>query len=440
MTYSDQNAKGFIIAAPKSSSGKTTLTLGLLTALRRQNINVRAAKSGPDYIDPAFHKVATQKTSFNLDSWAMPHTLLDNLFIKTIQDSELTIIESSMGFFDGIETQDGQRGCGADLAIRYHLPVILVIDITGQAQSAAATAYGFATIHPDIHVKGVIFNNVASPRHHASTEAAFKRIGIPVLGSIPRDPSLHLPTRHLGLIQAKEHPDLDKHLNYLADIIEKHVNIEALLSLHSPLTLPHFNQNIVAIPPPGQRIAIAKDIAFSFIYPHLLDGWRQQGASLHFFSPMDNMPPPHDCDCCWLPGGYPELYAGQLANADRFIKGLQLFAQHKAVHGECGGYMVMGQRLIDKDGISHNMTGLLSHSCSYENRKIHLGYRRATITHQGHCHIIHGHEFHYATVIDPGNDLPYAELSDGTGNPIGPEGGRRHLSTGCFFHSIAVQP
>lgn len=438
MTHSQKNAKGLIIAAPKSASGKTTITLGLLTALRRRHISVRAAKSGPDYIDPAFHKAATQKNSFNLDSWAMPPPLLDYLFAQTLQECEITIIESSMGFFDGVETQPGQRGSGADLAERYNLPVILILDVTGQAQSAAAIAYGFAHIYPTIHIAGVILNNVASARHFSSTEAALNRIHMPILGSIPRDPTLHLPARHLGLIQATEHADLDKQLGHLGDIIEKNVDIDKLLQLaQSPSVVPL--KKATALPPPGQRIAIARDMAFSFIYPHVLEGWHQQGASIEFFSPMNNEPPPAHCDSCWLPGGYPELYAEQLSNAQLFIKGLQQFSQTKPVHGECGGYMVMGQRLVDKNGKSYVMSGLLSHSCSYAQRKLHLGYRRAKITNNKKEHIIHGHEFHYATTVDAGHDLPYADLTDVMGNPIGPEGGRRNFITGCFFHSIALQ-
>lgn len=430
--------KGFIIAAPKSASGKTTLTLGLLTALRRRNIMVRAAKSGPDYIDPAFHAIATGEISFNLDSWAMPFPLLDYLFTLTAQNTELFIIESSMGFFDGIENQQGKRGCGADLAIRYHLPVILVLDITGQAQSAAAIAYGFAHINPTVHILGVIFNNVASPRHYNSTKAAFERINIPVFGAIPRNPGLHLPTRHLGLIQAKEHTDLDQHLNYLADNIEQNVDIDQLLDRLPSSMVPNHQQTF-ALPPPGQNIAVAQDLAFSFIYPHILKGWQHQGACIYFFSPMNNEPPPSDCDSCWLPGGYPELYAENIAHAENFLQGLRDFADTKPVHGECGGYMIMGQKLTDKKGKVYPMSGLLSHSCSYAQRKIHLGYRQASVINNHKKYIIHGHEFHYATLSDPGSDLPYAYLKDGTGNDLGPEGGRRKQITGCFFHSIALQ-
>lgn len=432
------STKGFIIAAPKSASGKTTITLGLLTAFRRRNIRIRAAKSGPDYIDPAFHTVATGHVSFNLDSWAMPTPLLDHLFASTTEDADLFIIESSMGFFDGIESEKGKQGCGADLAIRYHIPVILVLDITGQAQSAAAIAYGFAHINPDVHIIGVIFNNVASSRHYHSTKAAFERIQIPVFGAIPRNSNLQLPTRHLGLIQAEEHSDLNHHLDKLADIIEENINLDHLLD-HIPFVSIPATKPITALPAPGQRIAIARDIAFSFIYPHILKGWYRQGASLHFFSPMNNEPPPETCDCCWLPGGYPELYAATLANNKTFLQGLRDFANTKPVHGECGGYMVMGQYLIDKDGQTHKMSGLLSHSCSYAQRKIHLGYRKARLIDNTKEHIVHGHEFHYATLSDPGSDLPYAYLSDGIGNAIGPEGGRRNQITGCFFHSIALQ-
>ncbi len=430
--------KGFMIAAPKSASGKTTITLGLLTALRHRNINVRAAKSGPDYIDPAFHAIATQNTSFNLDSWAMPFPLLDHLLNSSTENADLFIIESSMGFFDGIENEEGKKGCGADLALRYNIPIILVLDITGQAQSAAAIAYGFAHINPKIQFLGVILNNVASPRHYHNTKAALNRINIPVLGSIPRNLKLHLPTRHLGLIQAEEHKDLDNHLNFLADLIEENIDLDHLLSRIPQFSIPP-DHTTIALPPLGQRIAVARDIAFSFIYPHILDGWYRQGISIHFFSPINNEIPPKNCDSCWLPGGYPELYAEQIANADQFLLGLQTFAKTKPVHGECGGYMIMGKSLIDKNGQVHRMSGLLSHSCSYAKPKIHLGYRIAKLSNHDRDLSIYGHEFHYATLSDSGNDQPYAYLSDGTGNYLGPEGGRRNQITGCFFHSIALK-
>lgn len=185
--------------------------------------------------------------------------------------------------------------------------------------------------------------------------------------------------------------------------------------------------------PPGNRIAIARDAAFSFLYPHVVDGWRAAGAELRFFSPLANEPPPPDCDACWLPGGYPELHAATLAAAARFRTGLHAFGQTRPVHGECGGYMVLGRTLTAADGTVHPMTGLLGHATSFARRALHLGYRRALLPGGA----VRGHEFHYATLTDPGPDDPYAVVEDATGATLGPAGGRRGTVTGSFFHAIA---
>jgi cobyrinic acid a,c-diamide synthase len=199
--------------------------------------------------------------------------------------------------------------------------------------------------------------------------------------------------------------------------------------------------NAAALPPPGQRIALASDAAFTFIYPHVLDGWRRAGAEIVTFSPLADEPPPASCDSCWLPGGYPELHAGTLAAAQQFRSGLAQFAASRTVHGECGGYMVLGEGLEDAAGVRHAMTALLGHSTSFAQRKLHLGYRQARLMHDGPLGaadtIVRGHEFHYAALIAPGNDAPFAELADGQGAPLGPTGGRRGQVTGAFFHAIA---
>jgi cobyrinic acid a,c-diamide synthase len=200
---------------------------------------------------------------------------------------------------------------------------------------------------------------------------------------------------------------------------------------------------VAALPPPGQRIALASDAAFAFIYPHVLSGWRSAGAEIVSFSPLSDEPPPENCDSCWLPGGYPELHAGSLANAWRFKAGLTQFAASKPVHGECGGYMVMGEGLIDADGVCHAMTGLLTHATSFAERRLHLGYRAATLLQD--CPLgaagtrLRGHEFHYATLIDAGSDAPLADLFDAEGAGLGPSGGRRGQVTGTFFHAIACE-
>lgn len=432
--------KGWLIAAPRSGAGKTTVTLGLIAALRRRGVLVRTAKSGPDYIDPAFHAAASGHPGINLDSWAMPPALLDTLVQGRDYRQSLLIVESAMGLFDGVSAPPGRTGASADLAERFHLPILLILDVSGQSQTAAAVAWGLHTYRPGVTIGGVILNRVASPRHRAGIEAALAPLGLPVLGAIPRDPSLTLPERHLGLVQAQEHPDLPSQLDALATMAERCLDLDAIQAQARPLTL-HPHQTTTALPPPGQRIALAQDAAFSFIYPHLLAGWRAQGAEIMPFSPLAGEPPPDQADTCWLPGGYPELHAPQLAAATGFMAGLRQFAQTRRVHGECGGYMALGAALEDATGQTHRMANLLGHTTSFAQRRMTLGYREATLLQPSLLGppetTLRGHEFHYARCTDPGPDSPLATLTDGQGNPLGPAGARRGHVTATFFHTIA---
>ncbi len=431
---------GLMIAAPRSGSGKTTVTLALLAAFRRQGISVSAAKSGPDYIDPAFHTAAAGTPSLNLDSWAMPPALLDSLAAAAARNAELLIVESAMGLFDGLTAPPGQRGSPADLAAHLGLPVILVLDVSGQSQSAAATARGFATHDPRLHVAGVILNQVASPRHRSGIEAAMEEAGIKVLGSVMRDATLALPERHLGLVQAGEHSALPAYLARLADLAERSLDLPAIRGAASSFGRTAHSA-VPALPPPGRRIALARDDAFSFIYPHLLQTWRDAGADIAPFSPLADEAPPDDCDAVWLPGGYPELHAPRLAAATTFHGGMHRFAQTRPIHGECGGFMVLGETLQAADGTIHRMTGLLGHATSFARRRLNLGYREATLTADGALgpagSVLRGHEFHYASLTDPGSDAAFCTLRDGLGQDLGPAGGRRGHVTGSFFHAIA---
>ena len=434
-------ARALMIATPASGAGKTVVTAGLLRAFRRRGVRVRAAKSGPDYIDPAFHAAATGDDCVNLDSWAMGPALLDAIVADLSAGADLVVIEAAMGLFDGLPGPAARRGSAADLAARYRLPVVLVLDATGQTQSGAAVARGFAAHDPAVHVAGVILNRVATDRHRAYVGDAVAAAGIPVLGALGRGDSLALPSRHLGLVQAGEHGDLDARLDRIADDVERGVDLDAVLALAGDIDglAPG---NSPALPPPGSRIALAHDEAFSFIYPHVLAGWRHSGATVVPFSPLAGEPPPEDCDCCWLPGGYPELHAGRLAAAAMFHTGLRRFAETRAVHGECGGYMALGEGLEDGDGLRHGMAGLLGHSTSFAKRHLTLGYREARLAAGGPLSprgaTVRGHEFHYATLTDPGRDGPFAEIRDGQGRDLGPAGGRRGLVSGTFFHAIAV--
>lgn len=434
---------GFIISAPRSGSGKTTVTLGLLAAYRRRGIKVRAAKAGPDYIDTAFHAAATGAPGVNLDTWAMPPSLLDTLAGEAARAAELLVIEGAMGLYDGIPGAPGRSGSAADLAVHLGLPVILVLDVSGQSQTAAALVRGLAAHDPRLRIAGVLLNRVGSERHRQLVGDAMAALGVPVLGAVMRDNTLKLPERHLGLVQAGEHADLAARLERLAAMAERCIDLDAVLagagSFHCLA-----GTNTPPLPPPGQRIALANDAAFSFVYSHVISGWRRSGAEVVLFSPLADAPPPGDCDCCWLPGGYPELHAGKLAAAQGFKAGLAHFAESRPVHGECGGYMVLGKVLVDVEGVPHAMAGLLGHRTSFAQRKLHLGYREARMLHAGPYGAaggkVRGHEFHYATLIDCGNDSPLLELADGQQRPLGNAGGRRGHVTGTFFHAIARAP
>ncbi|ACL57142.1 cobyrinate a,c-diamide synthase [Methylobacterium nodulans] len=436
----DRAARGLLVAAPRSGSGKTTVTLAILRALARRGVAVAGAKCGPDYIDPAFHAAATGRPSFNLDSFAMTETLLDAVAGTAGQGAEFLIAEGSMGLFDGVVAEEGRSGANADIAARYGWPVILVLDVSGAAQSAAAVALGCRLYDPRLQVAGVILNKVASPRHRRLVEAGLARTGLPVLGALARDTALALPERHLGLVQAEETGDLAARLDRLADLAETALDLDAIVAAAAGRVPP---AGLSPLPePPGQRIALARDAAFSFIYPHMAAGWRAAGAELVPFSPLADEPPPEGCDACWLPGGYPELHAGQLAAAGRFLAGLRDFARTRPVHGECGGYMVLGEGLEDAEGRRHAMAGLLPVATSYARRKLHLGYRVATLLADGPLGpagaVRVGHEFHYASELTaaPDESAALARVTDGEGRLLGVAGHRRGRVSGSFFHLI----
>jgi cobyrinic acid a,c-diamide synthase len=438
-------ARGLIIAAPHSGAGKTTVTLALLAALKRRGVIVRAAKAGPDYIDPAFHAAVTGTPSFNLDSWAMPGKLLDALAAQAADRADVLVIEGVMGLFDGATDAagaPGRRGATADLAAHFGLPVVLVIDVARQAQSAAAVVRGFAVHDPAVRIAGVILNRFGSERHRALVASAIAALDIPILGAVPREAALTLPERHLGLVQAGEHPDLATLIDRLAATAERYFDLDGIMARAAPLKLAGAARRALALPPPGQRIALASDQAFSFVYPYVVDTWRKAGAEILPFSPLADQPPPDKADCCWLPGGYPELHANALAAARNFSVGLRRFAETRAVHGECGGYMVLGESLQDAAGQHHAMAGLLGHSTSFAKRKLHLGYRTARLLTDsviGPCGaLVRGHEFHYATLVSAGDDEPFAEVADSEGRATEKAGGRRGRVTGAFFHAIAT--
>jgi len=429
---------GLMISAPSSGTGKTTVMLGLLRALAEDGLSVQPFKSGPDYIDPAFHRAAVGRDSFNLDTWAMDERLLAAIAAQA-EGADIVVAEGSMGLYDGVATR-GATGFGssAETAAGMGWPVVLVLDVGGQAQSAAATALGFARYWPELPLAGVVLNRVASPRHERLIRLGMEEAGQRVLGVLPRRGDLALPERHLGLIQAVEHPDLEAAIAGYAAFLREHVDLAAIRA--AAQAGPGVTAAGALPQPPAQRIALARDEAFSFTYPHLLKGWREAGAEIMPFSPLADEAPDAAADLVWLPGGYPELHAGRLAAAESFKTGLRHHAQTRPVHGECGGYMALGAALIDKEGARHAMAGLLGLVTSYETRKLHLGYRGARLVapmpglEAGAA--LRGHEFHYSTIMDE-PDTPLAEVADADGNPVPETGSRRGHVTGTFFHLIA---
>jgi len=416
---------GFIISAPSSGSGKTTITLGVLRALARGGAKVRAAKSGPDYIDPRFHEAACGASCLNLDAWAMSE---DRLRALAAGDG-LLIVEGAMGLFDGAPPRG--KGATADLARVLGLPVVLVIDAAKMAQSVAPLVAGFARHDPEVRVAGVILNKIGSSRHEAMLRRALEPLDLPVFGAVHRQSGLTHPSRHLGLVQAGDRQDLDEFLDTVANAISGQVNLVALTAIASPLPAAGTAKRM---PPPAQRIAIARDQAFAFAYPHLLADWRVQGAELSYFSPLnDEAPAP--ADMVFLPGGYPELHAGTLAAAQKFQAGMRESSQTTMIYGECGGFMVLGKSLTDARGIVHEMLGLLELETSFAKPKLQLGYRRLTPLGGPFSGPINGHEFHYATTLRADGATLF-NACDAEGNPLAPMGLQDGRISGSFAHVI----
>jgi cobyrinic acid a,c-diamide synthase len=420
-------ARGLLIAAPHSGSGKTLITLGLIRALRNRGLKVASAKVGPDYIDGRFHEAASGQPCINLDYWAMGADACKARLAEI--DADLVIVEGVMGLFDG---PDGAKGSTADLAEALGLPIVLVIDAAKQAQSVAALVHGFSTYRPSLNIAGVILNRVASDRHAKMLSAS---LDSKILGIMRQNDSLVWPSRHLGLIQAQENQQLEAFIESAASGVSRETFLDKINESATILSNRGFeSQNPLA--PLAQNIAIAHDLAFAFAYPHLLNDWRKQGAELSFFSPLNNETPKGEA--VFLPGGYPELHAGKLSSNTAFLNALR---NHKGlIYGECGGYMVLGNAVIDEDAKSHAMAGLLPVTTSFATRKLLLGYRQLKPLNSPWKADLRGHEFHYSTITSKGATDPLFHTSDAAGNDLGPIGQRIGNVMGSYAHVISQAP
>ena len=436
-----RRGKGLVIAAPASGSGKTLVTAGLLRHLRRSGVETAAAKAGPDFIDPTLHAAASGRACYNLDPWAMRGTTLAGLVTELEATADLVLCEGVMGLFDGTGA-DGESGSTAELARLTGWPVVLVVDAHGQGASVAALLRGFAEHDPRVRPVGVIFNRVSGARHCRLLSQAIARHmpDLACLGALPADPALALPSRHLGLVPAGEFAETDAAIDRAAVMIGASVRVERLMGLARSSSLAGEWQRC-GIPPLGKRVAIACDQAFRFVYPTLVEGWRREGTEVVRFSPLTNEAPDPAADSIYLPGGYPELWAGRLAAAENFLAGLQFAASEgKPIYGECGGYMVLGKDLVDAQGRGHSMAGLLPLLTSFCERRLQLGYRSPTLIGSGPLGpagaCFRGHEFHYATIVDErGTAEPLFSVTDAAGRNLGC-GLRRGSVFGSFIHLI----
>jgi cobyrinic acid a,c-diamide synthase len=429
VTPPSSHGKSFIIAAPTSGSGKTLITLGLLRALRNSGKIVRSAKVGPDYIDPGFHAAASGAPCFNLDLWAMGENACRALLSQQAQNADLVIVEGVMGLFDGPQGADGST---ADLAAKLGLPVVLVVDCAHQAQSIAALVHGFTTFRKDVHIAGLILNRVRSDRHEALLTEAL-RAAPPVLAVMRQSDSVHMPSRHLGLVQAQENQQLETLIESAASGVTRETILDNLFRIGAEITN---HASAVVLPPPAQRITVARDQAFGFAYPHLMQGWKSQGAEISTFSPLNDEAPDATAEFLFLPGGYPELHAGRIADNTRFLDGMRTFPG--TIYGECGGYMVLGQGLTDADGNRHSMAGLVPLETSFAKRRLHLGYRQLENLAGPFPKNMRGHEFHYSTVELSGAAEPLFKATTAAGEDLGSIGQRIGRVMGSYAHIIAV--
>ncbi|MSQ09435.1 MAG: cobyrinate a,c-diamide synthase [Dehalococcoidia bacterium] len=392
-----------VIAAPSSGAGKTTITAGLIGALRRRGLRVQPFKCGPDFIDPSHLARAAGRPARNLDTWMCEPDTVQQLFAHACRDADIAIIEGVMGLFDG-RSGEGEAGSTAQIAKLLGAPVVLVQDIAKVARSAAAVTLGFQQFDPDLHLAGVILNRSGSQRHCEIIAPEVTRVtGLPVLGAIPRSEAMQMPERHLGLVPDAEVSLSNQQLDIIVDLLEQNCDIDAILALAQttgPLVVPEGGPFSSELAAKTVRIAVAQDAAFSFYYQDNLDLLEHCGAELVPFSPLTDPALPAGTQGLYLGGGFPEVYAGQLA-ANRALKRelIEIIDDGLPTLAECGGFIYLTESLTDLNGQSHSMCGILPGIVHMRNRPT-LAYltvkpfKDTLLLPKGET--VRAHEFHYS--------------------------------------------
>ncbi len=400
-----------VVAGVASGVGKTSITLGLLRALRRRGLSVQPFKVGPDFIDPGLHAVASGRSSYNLDGWMCGRDAVLATVARHAADVDIAIIEGVMGCFDGLDgTSDA--GSTAQVAKWLGAPVVLIVDAGAQSRSAAATVLGFERFDPALSVAAVITNRVGGATHARWVGDAIRTAcrAVPV-GAIPRDDTWWgLPERHLGLVTAAEGVLDGERLDRMAETVERHVDLDRLLALAAPLAL---TRSPVLVERPRATIAVARDLAFQFYYAENLDLLREAGAELVEWSPLADGEPP-DVDGLYFGGGYPELHGKRLADNAGCRKAVRRFVLDlgRPVYAECGGLMYLAQSLEDAEGGVHEMVDVLPARVTMRPPRMSLGYVGVTLTAPtplGRAGAVaRGQEFHFSTLSPVPASVPRA--------------------------------
>lgn len=378
----------FLVSATSSGSGKTTITVGLLRALKNRGLKSQPFKCGPDYIDIKYHETAANNKCINLDLFLSSSEHVNKLFGKYCSDKDIAIVEGVMGLFDGYDKMDGSS---AQIAENLNIPIVLVINAKSMAYSAAAMLYGYKHFYRGIDIAGVIFNFVSSEGHYLYLKEACQGVGIESLGYIPSDINIEMPSRHLGLKIEKE-DILDQYAEKIAQIVENHIDIEKLLQI-TQTSLPQPSTEVNKKKKDCLKITVAYDEAFNFVYHENIEYLKQLG-TITYISPIRDQHLP-ETDFLYLPGGYPELYLDELSRNISMLREIRQYAENNGkIWAECGGMMYLSHSIYDEKGTEYPMVNIFDQKASMMNMKLNLGYRQFKYNDV----IIKGHEFHYSNI------------------------------------------
>ena len=404
--------KGFVVAGPSSGAGKTTVTLGVMAALKRRGLIVQPFKCGPDFINPGHHRRVCGRPSRNLDGWMLTAERNRGLFSRHANTADVSVVEGMMGLFDGVRGPSS-AGSTAEMASILNLPVVLVVDASTMAASAAALVHGFATFNPRIRLAGVVFNRVGSASHYGLlAEAVSRAARVPTLGYLPANDRLRIPERYLGLITADEDGLSDEALTYLAELVERHIDLNRLLDVAGAIASP-VDEPAASTRRPPVRIGVARDRAFCFYYEDNLDALEAAGATLVAFSPMTESALPDELDALYFGGGYPELWA-ECLSANHSMRGAvaRFIDAGRPTYAECGGLMYLSQAIRGRDGRTSPMVGALPFSVTMTDRLQRFGYVEIVLARDGWLGtagaVLRGQSFHCSALGEPAAEVAHA--------------------------------